>query len=130
MLHKIIALAVCLLFISQLTIASADAYESFFTKFRALDANKNSASDDTKSKETYPSAANVDVSSSFIDAELLDILWCGDDAKSVLVLTSKGTVYQTPDQGKTWNKLRETFQRTGKREISSEEDVMNLILHN
>ena len=71
-----------------------------------------------------PSSSDVDVVSNFIDSELLDIMWCGDDAKNILVLTSKGTVYSTSDQGKTWSKLREIFKQTGKKEASDEENVI------
>ena len=44
------------------------------------------------------------------------------------MLSYKGTVYSTKDLGKNWDKLRDTFQKTGKRQADEEENVTHSIL--
>lgn len=85
--------------------------------YRLLDSEKKS--------DNLPDAnTSVEFGLSFIDSPLLDIIWCGSDKQTILVLSDKGTVYSTKDLGKTWNKLREIFQKTGKKTAKDEEDVM------
>jgi hypothetical protein len=111
-----------LLFAQLVAGSELETFRQFSSK-RTLTATADLA--DTGSD--YPNSSNIDFSSILIDSELLDILWCGDDPNNILVLSAKGTVYQTNDQGKTWNKLRETFQKTGKKEASGEENVIPFI---
>lgn len=122
--NRIITLSFCCLFIAQLTIGAADG-NSQFTTARMLSTTSAKDTDSSKTKDDAPSSSKVDINYNSLDSELIDIMWCGEETKNILVLTSKGTVYQTNDQGKNWNKLRETFQRTGKREISGDEDVIS-----
>ncbi len=85
--------------------------------------DREKKSDDSS---TVPSAANVDFSQNFIDSPLLDILWCGSEKQTILILTDKGTVYKTKDLGKNWDKLREMFQKTAKKQAKEEENVLTI----
>lgn len=81
------------------------------------------------SRSTSNKAEGVELNLNYIDAPLLDIVWCGDDDKqregkeTLFVLTNKGTVYNSNDLGKTWNKLRETFLKTGKKNATDVDNV-------
>lgn len=108
------------LFCIQLAAGSDTESFSNLSIKRILSTTADSADKDSSS------SSDVDITSSFIDSELLDIVWCGDDNKIIFVLSSKGTVYQTTDAGKTWNKLRELFQKTGKKAVEEDEHVISL----
>jgi len=48
---------------------------------------------------------NVDFQYFEMDAEVEDMLWCGQENEAVLVKTKEGTVYRSRDRGATWSRL-------------------------
>ena len=81
------------------------------------------AADDDSARK-IPNAAKVEFSQSSIDAPLLDITWCGlGNSQTILILTDKGTVYRTTDEGQKWDKLKDDFHKTAKSTIKDEEQV-------
>lgn len=47
-----------------------------------------------------------------MDSQLLDVVWCGNNEgndSTLLVLTSKGTVYRSADRGEDWEKMTDVF---------------------
>ncbi len=64
--------------------------------------NYSKCSKDDKSEESQVSSFVT-----YIDSPLQDVIWCRDDRtgknnSNVLILTEKGTVYQSQDGGVTW----------------------------
>lgn len=63
--------------------------------------------------------SGIDVNLSYIDSNLLDIVWCGEETVfyftyiQVLVLSSKGSIYRSTDKGNEWTKMSEIFHRKG-----------------
>ena len=123
MKNQIVILALFSLLFVQLVAGSQSETVSWSSRERLL----TGAPKDADAAPDYPSSSNVNTSSTNLDSDLLDIMWCGgDETKNILVLTSKGSVYSTEDHGYTWNKLRGTFQKTGKQEVDGDENVLLL----
>lgn len=41
-----------------------------------------------------------------MDGLVRDLMWCGSDDEIILVLTDKGSVYRSRDNGYTWKRLQ------------------------
>ena len=76
---------------------------------------------------SYTKSDSVSYTEKLLDSPVNNIVWCGssrvvneDDEiiemeisstykKKMFLLTEKGMVYRTPDNGKTWENITETF---------------------
>lgn len=69
-----------------------------------------------------PDEKNVTFQTTLIGSELADIVWCGANKESVLVVTEGGVVYYSNNGGLEWKKLKNIFQKAGQ-QVSEEDDV-------
>lgn len=67
-------------------------------------------------------SGTVDLKLFEIDANVNDIIWCGNNQESILALTELSSVYKSEDHGFTWKKLNDIFQNTGKQELEENEN--------
>eukprot|EP00331_Platyophrya_macrostoma_P012271 CAMPEP_0176421916 /NCGR_PEP_ID=MMETSP0127-20121128/9447_1 /TAXON_ID=938130 /ORGANISM="Platyophrya macrostoma, Strain WH" /LENGTH=888 /DNA_ID=CAMNT_0017802715 /DNA_START=25 /DNA_END=2691 /DNA_ORIENTATION=+ len=69
-----------------------------------------------------PESKNVTFQTTLISSELADIIWCGEQRESVLVVTEGGVVYRSSNGGLEWIKLKNIFQKAGNL-VSDDEEV-------
>jgi hypothetical protein len=48
-----------------------------------------------------------------MDGPVEDIMWCGSNDESILVLTEPGTVYRSRDRGSSWKQMADVFEVRG-----------------
>src|SRR5689334_9399251 len=66
----------------------------------------------------------VTFQTTLIDSELVDVLWCGKDRESVVVVTELGNVYHSNTSGMNWYKKKGILLNTAKKHVSDDEDVI------
>src|SRR5687768_1926408 len=109
MLSKVSKLLLCALLLASISCSAAAVFdEDYQRSARILEK-----SDDK----------NVTFQTTLIGSELADIVWCGANKESVLVVTEGGIVYYSNNGGLEWKKLKNIFQKAGQ-QISDEEDVI------
>lgn len=57
-----------------------------------------------------------------LDATPKDLIWCGPNRESVLVLTEADSLYKSEDKGFTWKKLNDILTTTGKEQLEENEN--------
>lgn len=95
---------ICWLIFLQL--ASAQMYREGSTA-ATQSVDKNASSD--------VDVPEVMVNQSSIDSELLDIMWCGNggENQTILIISEKGTLYKSTNQGKELINMRKAFAKLG-----------------
>ena len=56
---------------------------------------------------------NIDFQYFEMDAEVEDMMWCGQENEAVLVKTKEGSVYRSRDRGATWKRLHGEMKKHG-----------------
>ncbi|CAD8059049.1 unnamed protein product [Paramecium primaurelia] len=72
----------------------------------------------------------IDVSISNMDSAIIDIVWCGAHNQSndnILVMSSKGTIYLSQNNGDDWQKLAEVFHRKGLLVLQDENEKVGVV---
>jgi hypothetical protein len=62
-----------------------------------------------------------------LDAPPKDLVWCGPNRESVLLLTETDSLYRSEDKGFTWKKLNDILITTGKEQLEESENEVNKI---
>jgi hypothetical protein len=52
-----------------------------------------------------------------IDAQPVDLVWCGANREIVFVVSGFGSLYISNDRGFSWRKLNDVLMNTGKSEL-------------
>lgn len=73
------------------------------------------------------SSGKVDFKQYDIDAHPKDLVWCGPNRDTVLVVTEMNSLYRSDDKGFTWKKMNDVMTTTGKQELEDHENEVNLI---
>ena len=57
-----------------------------------------------------------------IDSDVNDVIWCGSNNQSILLLTELSSLYKSDDNGFSWKKLNDILLHTGKQELEENEN--------
>jgi hypothetical protein len=57
-----------------------------------------------------------------LDAPPKELIWCGPNRESVLLLTEADSLYKSEDKGFTWKKLNDILTTTGKEQLEENEN--------
>jgi hypothetical protein len=64
----------------------------------------------------------VDYKQYDIDAQPVDLIWCGQSRETVFVVTELNSLYRSDDRGFSWKKLNDILLNTGKNELDENEN--------
>lgn len=71
----------------------------------------------------------IDYNKYEIDANVNDMMWCGNQNEVILVLTQRGTVYRSRDRGSSWKKLQSVMAQAGSQVADPEQEVSDIRLY-
>jgi hypothetical protein len=60
-----------------------------------------------------------------LDSPPKDLVWCGPNRESVLLLSELDSLYKSEDKGFTWKKLNDILTTTGKDQLEENENEVN-----
>ena len=75
---------------------------------------------------TY-AAGTVNLKVQGLDSSPSDLVWCGSQRDTVLVLTENFSVYRSDDKGFTWKKMNDILTHTGKNELEDNENEIGKV---
>lgn len=55
-----------------------------------------------------------------MDSDVVDMLWCGNSNEVVFLLTTKGTVYKSADQGFKWVEVHSELEKVGEKSLEGD----------
>ena len=64
-----------------------------------------------------------------LDSPPKDLVWCGPNRESVLLLSELDSLYKSEDKGFTWKKLNDILTTTGKDQLEENENEVNKIIY-
>lgn len=105
-MKKSAILTICLVICLSIITRTQNVGDGFDKKFEGNEQKNETASEGT-----------VDVSFNFIDAPLMDILWCGPNKSTIFVLSEKSTLYRSTNDGFSGHKLTDHLEKLGKKEL-------------
>jgi len=73
----------------------------------------------------FYNSGNIDFRINYIDSIVNNIVWCGNNNESILILTEISSVYKSDDKGFSWKLLNEVIVKTGKNELLEDENQVN-----
>ncbi len=76
---------------------------------------------------TVYTAGRIDHKQYDLDSAPKDLVWCGNNRESVLVLTELDSLYKSEDKGFTWKKLNDLLTNTGKDQLEENENEVRRI---
>jgi hypothetical protein len=77
-------------------------------------------------KYSYPSGS-IGHRQYDLDSAPKDLVWCGTNRDSVLLLTESDSLYKSEDKGFSWKKLNDLLTNSGKDLLEdNENEVINL----
>ncbi len=59
------------------------------------------------------SLANLDFRETSVPTIVEDVFWCGNDGRTVILLTEEKHVFKSDDEGNTWRPLHTRLHRYG-----------------
>ena len=68
------------------------------------------------------SAGTVEHRQYDLDAPPKDLVWCGVNRDTVLLLTEVNSLYKSEDKGFSWKKLNDIFTNTGKDQLEENDN--------
>ncbi len=60
-----------------------------------------------------------------LDSAPKDLVWCGPNRETVLLLTELDSLYKSEDKGFTWKKMNDILTNTGKEQLEENENEVN-----
>jgi len=69
------------------------------------------------------SIGNIDFKLFELDSNVNDIIWCGNNKESIILLTEMYSLYKSDNRGITWKKLNDILLLTGKEEVADGNEV-------
>jgi phosphoserine aminotransferase len=67
-------------------------------------------------------SGNIDYKQYDIDAQPVDLVWCGPTGTTVFIVTELSSLYTSEDRGFSWKKLNDILINTGKNELDENEE--------
>jgi hypothetical protein len=64
-----------------------------------------------------------------IDAQPIDLHWCGPSRDTVFVVTELNSLYRSDDRGFSWKKLNDILTNTGKNELEQNDNEVRFIVY-
>ena len=63
-----------------------------------------------------------------LDSSPKDLVWCGQNNDTVMVLTELNSVYKSEDKGFSWKKMNDIFTNTGKDQLEENENEVLIFI--
>jgi hypothetical protein len=61
-----------------------------------------------------------------LDSVPKDLVWCGPNRETVLILTELDSLYKSEDKGFTWKKINDVLTSTGREQLEENENEVKL----
>jgi hypothetical protein len=67
-------------------------------------------------------SGTIDFKQYDIDAQPIDLHWCGENRDTVFIVTELNSLYRSDDRGFSWKKLNDILMNTGKSELEENDN--------
>jgi hypothetical protein len=67
-------------------------------------------------------SGTIDFKQYDIDAQPVDLVWCGANRDTVFIVSELNSLYRSDDRGFSWKKLNDVLTNTGKSELDENDN--------
>jgi hypothetical protein len=73
-------------------------------------------------------SGTIDFKQYDIDAQPVDLVWCGTNRDTVFIVSELNSLYRSDDRGFSWKKLNDILTNTGKNELDENDNEVSYLI--